>query len=322
MADGIEVRLYTKEDHDRWDRFVESSNNGTIFHLQNFMDYHDEGKFDFHHLIFEKDSNIFAVLPGQLKDGVFKSPMGASFGGFVTKDISYDTAAEIVEKFMEHAERNSFKEIYLTPPLAVYYDIMTQNIEYALLHREFDYHVHLYSSVVDLKRTYDLQHYDKKARNAVKKAVKSGLTVEIENDFDTFYPILLENKMKFNLAPTHTLDELKRIDELLPGKLKLFLARYEGKVIGGSLIFICNNKTLIDFYIAQDYSYQKFRPINLVLSEIIKWGHENGFEYFDIGVNQDTASTNPMDLNQPLVAFKYRMGARCVMRNTLYKKLG
>ncbi|MGA1792807.1 MAG: GNAT family N-acetyltransferase [Thermoplasmatota archaeon] len=319
MASGIEVRRYSEEDHERWDRFVRGSNNGTIFHEQQFLDYHPKGRFDFHHLIFEKDSNIFAVLPGLVKDGIFRSPAGASFGGFVTNDISYDTAEEIVDRFLEHARNNGIKEVYLTPPLSVYFDIVTQNIEYALLHRDFDYHVHLYSSVVDLRRTFDLEHYDKKARNAVRKAQKSGISVEIENDFDIFYPILLENKKKFNLAPTHALDELKRLDELLPGKLKLFLAKLDGKVIGGSLIFVCNERTLIDFYIAQDYTYQELRTINLVLHEVIRWGHENGFDYFDIGVNQDTASSNPMDLNQPLVAFKYRMGARCVMRNTLHK---
>ncbi|MBN1390530.1 MAG: GNAT family N-acetyltransferase, partial [Candidatus Thermoplasmatota archaeon] len=278
-------------------------------------------RFDFHHLIFEKDSNIFAVLPGQLRNGVFRSPSGASFGSFVTKDISYDTAEEIVDRFMDHAKDSGIKEIFLTPPLSVYYDVVTQNIEYALLHRGFDYEVHLYSSVVDLRRTFDLEHYDKKARNAVRKAMKSNIKVEIENDFDTFHPILVENKKKFNLAPTHTLDELKRLDGLFPGKMKLFLAKLEGKVIGGSLIFVCNDRTLIDFYIAQDYAYQELRTINLVLHEVIRWGHENGFIYFDIGVNQDTASSNPMDLNQPLVAFKYRMGARCVMRNTLHKRM-
>ncbi|MCK5773819.1 MAG: GNAT family N-acetyltransferase, partial [Thermoplasmata archaeon] len=77
MSDEIEVKLYEEADRERWDRFVEGSNNGTIFHMQRFLEYHDVGKFDFHHLIFEKDSNIYAVLPGQLRDGVFRSPMGA-----------------------------------------------------------------------------------------------------------------------------------------------------------------------------------------------------------------------------------------------------
>jgi hypothetical protein len=123
------------------------------------------------------------------------------------------------------------------------------------------------------------------------------------------------------MDPTHTLEELKRIDQLLPGRLKLFLAKMEGKIIGGSLIFICNENALIDFYIAQDYDYQEFRPINRVLHEIIRWGHDNGYRYFDIGVNQDTASDNPMDLNEPLIAFKYKLGARCILRTTLHLRM-
>jgi len=322
MSSDLQVKIYDDSDKERWDAFVGSSNNGTIFHLQKFLDYHEPGKFDFHHLIFEKDRNIFAVLPGQLKDGFFKSPMGASFGGFVLKDISYDTVTEIVDLFLEHARNNGFREIDLTHPLMIYSRIFTQNIDYALLHRGFKHHVDLYSSVVDLRTHYDLEHYDKKARNAVRKAIRSGVEVEIDNDFDAFYPILVENKRKFDMAPTHTLEEIRRIDELLPGKLKLFLVKKDGKIVGGSLIFICNDRTLIDFYIAQDYSYQEFRPINLVLHEIIKWGHEKGYRYFDIGVNQDTASDNPMDLNEPLIAFKYRLGARCILRTTLHKKVG
>ncbi len=229
MSNPMQVRLYRKDDSEKWDEFVNGSNNGTIFHLQRFLDYHKPGKFDFHHLIFEKESNFFAVLPGQLKDGIFKSPMGASFGGFVSNDISYDRITEIVDAFLDHARENDFREIYLTHPLLVYYKTFTQNFDYALLHRGFDHHVHLYSSVVDLKQTYDMDHYDKKARNAIRKAMKSGLKVEIDNDYDTFYPILVENKKKFNLAPTHTLDELKRIEELLPGKLKLFLVKKDGR---------------------------------------------------------------------------------------------
>jgi hypothetical protein len=321
MSARMEVKLYEESDRERWDSFIEGSNNGTIFHLQKFLDYHEPGKFDFHHLVFEKDSNIFAVLPGQLRDGIFKSPMGASLGGFVSNDISYDRTTEIVEAFLRHSRDYDFQEVYLTHPLLVYYKTFTQNFEYALLHREFDYHVHLYSSVVDLKETYDLAHYEKSARNAIRKAEKSGLEVTIDNDFDKFYPILIENKKKFNLKPTHTLDELKRIDDLLPGRLKLFLAKKDDDVIGGSLIFICNDNTIIDFYIAQNYDFQEYRPINMVLHEIINWGRKNGYSHFDIGVNQDTASSNPMDLNEPLVAFKYRMGAKCVLRSTLHKRM-
>lgn len=315
------VKMYNEKYKEKWDKFVNESNNGTIFHLQQFLAYHDSNKFNFHHLIFEQDGNIIALLPGELKNGIFKSPMGASFGGFVTKHISYSKIEKIVITFLNYCKDNNINEIYLTHPVISYNKIITQDLDYALLYHGFEYKHHLYSSVINLERTYNLEHFEKKARNAVRKAQKMGVEVIINNDFDSFYPILVENKKKFKLSPTHTLEELKRLDSLLPGKIKLFLALKDDIVLGGSLIFICNDVSIIDFYIAQDYSHQQYRPINIVLFQIIRWANENGYRYFDIGVNQETSDPNPMALNRTLVSFKATFGANCLFRSTLYKKI-
>ena len=40
------------------------SNNGTMFHLQRFFEYHVPGKFKFNHLIFLENDQIAAVLGG------------------------------------------------------------------------------------------------------------------------------------------------------------------------------------------------------------------------------------------------------------------
>lgn len=317
----ITVKRYDEDQEKEWDDFVSSSNNGTIFHLQKFLSYHPEGRFDWHHLIFEKKGHVVALLPGELKDNKLKSPAGASFGGFVTQDISYDSIEEIVTTFLRYCKRKKVKEIYLTPPPIVYSRFMTMNIDYALMYHGFRYEKHLYSSVVNLRKMNDLYDFDKRARNAIRKAERSGVEIFINEDYESFYSILVENKKKFNLSPTHTLKELETLKQLLPDMLKLFLAYKDGILVGGSLIFICNSKTLIDFYIALDYKYQEYRPINEVLYKIIKWGRENNYEYFDIGVNQDTASDNPMDLNKSLVSFKASMGARCFFRSTFHYRM-
>ncbi|MEJ2356253.1 MAG: hypothetical protein P8Y62_10240 [candidate division WOR-3 bacterium] len=72
--DDIKVDKYRPEIKDNWDNFVEKSNNGTIFHKIQFLDYHPPDRFNFHHLIFHKQSNPIAVLPGLLNNGVFKHP--------------------------------------------------------------------------------------------------------------------------------------------------------------------------------------------------------------------------------------------------------
>jgi len=93
---------YDEELHKKlWDSFVLSSMNGTVFHTHQFLAYHREGKFDFHHLLFFHGKRLVAVFPGGFSNGgkIYESPMGASYGSFVTEDISADIALGIVSAF-------------------------------------------------------------------------------------------------------------------------------------------------------------------------------------------------------------------------------
>ncbi|MFN3307046.1 MAG: GNAT family N-acetyltransferase, partial [Candidatus Kapaibacteriota bacterium] len=135
-------KIEVKEFHEGlkviWDNFVEKSNNGTIFHLQSFLNYHPKGKFNFHHLMFYENNKIVALLPGGIIDGkIFWSPVGASYGSLVTEDISFEKALQLVDTMMEYFDRNGFKEIYLIPPPIIYNKKITQHLEYAMLYRRF-----------------------------------------------------------------------------------------------------------------------------------------------------------------------------------------
>ena len=68
----MDIIKYSEEWKERWDEFVLNSNNGTMFHLQKFFDYHTPGKFKFDHLIFLKKNKIVALLPGRLLDGHYE----------------------------------------------------------------------------------------------------------------------------------------------------------------------------------------------------------------------------------------------------------
>ena len=99
----VEIISYTEKYREAWDRFVLQSNNGTMFHLQRFLDYHAPEKFRFHHLLFVEKGKIVAVLPGRFKDGIFESPIGASYGSIVIDDIPFARVMELVSCFLDYA---------------------------------------------------------------------------------------------------------------------------------------------------------------------------------------------------------------------------
>ncbi len=320
--DKIEIVPYENNYATEWDNFIDGSNDGTIFHKIKFLEYHQKGKFNFHHLIFKKGSRIISVLPGGLSGGVFKSPVGASFGSFVTSNIALSEANEIIKLFVDYCKEHEIEEIFVTPPPVVYQKVINNSVEYAMLYNGFKYCSHLYSSVVDIRSSKGniLNLFDKRARNDVSKARRKGVKIKISDNFNDFYPILLDNKEKFKVVPTHTLDELKRINELLPNSIKLFMAYVEDKPIGGILTFLTNSKTILDFYTAHYYDYRSYSPVIYLLYRILQWVLKNNYEYFDYGVSMNTSSSNPMEPSWNLIYFKESISAFGCLRNTLNLK--
>ena len=63
----LKIERYRVSNANQWDKFVLSSNNGTIFHLKQFLSYHPEERFIDHSLVIIRREKIFSVLPAAEK---------------------------------------------------------------------------------------------------------------------------------------------------------------------------------------------------------------------------------------------------------------
>ena len=319
----MEIRKYTENWRDAWDSFVLESNNGTLFHLQQFLEYQPPEKFSFNHLMFFEKDRLVAVLPGMLEKRLFESPIGASFGSIVTPDIKFSTALELVTTLLAYGERNGIDEFLLTSAPPIYEKFPNQNLDFALLWKGFRYNVHYISSAIKLPRGGAiLERFQSTVRNNVRKAMRNDdLRVEINERYDQFYPILEQNLSKHASKPTHSYDDLQKLRTLLPESLRLFMVYNKNKPIAGSLVFLCNDRVALCFYNMLLYEYAQFKPIHRVLYEVVTYASEHGYQYVDLGVSQDTSAENPMTPNLSLIAFKESFDAKTIMRNTLHIKL-
>jgi hypothetical protein len=165
-----------------------------MFHLQKFFDYHTPGKFKFDHLIFLEKGNIVALLPGTItKDNIFESPVGASYGSIVTKDIKFADAMEVVSALLDYSKKNGIKELVLTAAPMIYETHPNQNLDFAMLWQGFSYSLHYISSAIKLDKNIDiLERFAPTVRRNVRKTMKDfNLRVEINERYDEFYPILM-----------------------------------------------------------------------------------------------------------------------------------
>ncbi|GJQ62190.1 MAG: hypothetical protein SCALA702_12430 [Melioribacteraceae bacterium] len=320
----MQIIPYTKEWKERWDNFVLESNNGTMFHMQKFFDYHKPGRFSFNHLMIVEKGKLIGVLPGAIVDDmVYESPIGASYGSIVLKDLKFADTLEVVDTLIEYGKKEGFKEFLLTSAPNIYEKVQNQNLDFALLWRGFNYDLHYISSAIKLDPDTDfISRCSQTIRRNIRKSLKNeNIRVEINDRYDEFYPILLDNKSRHNVKPTHSLEDLYKLAELLPDNLKLFMVYLNDKPIAGSSMFLGNDQVAICFYNMLLYDYAEYKPIQRVMYEVVKYSTEQGYKYVDIGVSQDTSADNPMTPSMSLIEFKEKFDAKTTMRNTFRLKL-
>lgn len=318
----IKIRRTSEDDRNCWTDFVQRSNNGTIFHLPDFLEYHPADRFRNHHLIAEDSSGMVSVIPGALterNDGIwFRSYPGASYGGPVLTDsMGLRKTEKLVDSLIDYCRVQGWTGIEMTPPPIAYYRRPHNYLEFSLIKRGFGYRKRELTAVIDLNRLGEELRlgFRSSALRGVKKAQKSGLEVEENWDFARFYPVLESNlQQRHDVSPTHTLEELEKLRKLLGNeRIRQFTAVLDGEVLAGMVMFHCNPRVTLAFYISHDQEHQSLRPVNLVYMEVIRWAKQMGYHYMDLGT-----FTLDMEVNYGLCRFKESFSARGIFRNTLY----
>lgn len=306
-----------------WEEFLLESANGTIFHSHRFFAYHQAERFRHHHLIFRMRNKIRGIFTGAEfsgPDGLeLRSHPGASYGGFaVRKNADFEDCYGLVEALVDYCRNAGFKSVHMTPTPIIYYDVPHQGVEFAL--DRFGFHV----SRCELTQSVDvntlapnaIDSLVDKTRNACRQAVKKGVIYEesvpltVEN-LTVFHEMLVENRKRLGVTPTHTLEELIRLSLLIPDKLHLAFSTIDNKRIAGLLHFICNSKVVILFYVCHDRTMQEYKPGAFLLGNTLNWVRSAGYTELDFGI-----STVRGEPNRGLLKFKENFCTRSFLRNT------
>ncbi len=320
----IEIKKYIKEQSDIWEKIVKTANNGTIFHTRKFLSYHPPGRFIDHSLVIYKKDKPYILFPAAEReiDGkrFLVSHPGTSYGSFVTPlELPFANSYQSVEVLMKYAKAQRFDGIRLTPPPTIYNKRLSNYIEFALLQHGFTYLKREVSSILFLENTVEqnLDKFKASHKRAVRKAIKEGIVIRESDKFDEFYTILKNNlKIRHDVTPTHTLDELLKLKTFFPDDIKLFGAFLNNKMVAGVVNFICTQDVVLAFYISHDEKFQETRALNLLFYSIFDWAIKNEFKVFDFGIF--TVNEDP---NFGLARFKENFGASGMFRDTFERIL-
>jgi hypothetical protein len=129
-----------------------------------------------------------------------------------------------------------------------------------------------------------LKSFSSNRRTNVRAAIKRGVevaTATTREDFWTYYEIYLEWCGRKNLLPS-SFEVLAEAFSLTENR-RLFLARYEGKVIAGVVIRLCP-KGMIEY--AANCSIKenlKLKPNDLLHWHVIEWACREGYSSYSLG---------------------------------------
>jgi hypothetical protein len=271
----VRVERYQPELHrDLWERFISASANGNLFQTRRFLEYHPDGRFQDHSLLFRRDADLVAVAAGEAANDAWSSHRFTSHGGIAVRShLSAGEALDIVHALLFYAGEQGWKRLSMryVPDVLAEDSFMTLIWALAILRfvedsRELTWcMVPRFSSEEEM-----LNAYHESARRAIKKAQKENLVVRETNDFSFFWHLLTRTLLtRFAVEPTHSLAEIERLCTLCAGEIRLHgVYDKRERMIAGAVIFDVSRNASHCFYFAQNYDFQRSRPMALLMHRL------------------------------------------------------
>ncbi len=310
-------------DNDGYKDFIlEQSENGTVFHLPEFLNYHNDIFFadtEKYLIKFIKDNKVIAGISGVLKveddQKCFISPFGASYGGLVVKaDLDYHEY-EIIYDLLIKFLRTIVHCVKITGTSA-FHSRMNKSIynDYILLAKGFNV---LKSDLLLVHELDDneklVKRLDKKTATELKQPLNNhNLDLQVTGGVEELtYDLLLSSQERLGSKPTHTLEELNRIESLVPGTIHSFNIQHSGKLVAGIICFRTNKNVLNSFYIFDGLDARAVKANHFSYYNVLKWARENNYKYLDFG-----PSSFGYIPNYPLIKFKEKFDSKPFLRNS------
>lgn len=318
----LKIKQFSSKYLKEWNKFLSISNNGTLFHNKIFLSYHIDRRFRDHSLMIYYKNILVALFPAviQKRGRVFSHP-GTSYGGFVIKSrVSFSILNELINSVGLYYKRKKMKSIFIINTPKIYYRLYHDSLNYLLRWNGYQQKEMYISHAVDLSCNKINLLLNKRKQRYVKNSMLNIRFVNSKN-FKSFYKLLVLNKKKYNSRPTHSLEELIKLKNLFPEKIKLFLSNDCGVVVGGSLLFYTNKKSCLVFYNVVCDKYRNSQLSTLQLYNCMQVAKRGGFDIIDFGVSHSPEKKNPLEPKFSLIKFKEQFGAFGVTRTCYEKEL-
>jgi len=271
----MEICLYTEKDFSIWERFIQSVEESTHYHQIGWKKIIEKsfGHRTFYLLALD-GKELKGILPLVLiKNRLFNQSLVSlpflNYGGICAENG--EAQRLLLEGAINLLRELNIKCLELRHRYKTKLQLVTKE-EKATLTLKLDQNPeNLWKSL------------DPKVRNQVRKAIKSGLIVKrggLEY-LNEFYECLAINMRDLG-SPVHSKEFFRNILVEFSDSVSIFVVCLNSQVIGGAFTLSFKDSLEVPWASAKR-EYFFLCPNNLLYWEMIKYGCERGFRYFDFG---------------------------------------
>lgn len=302
----MEIRRYRREDKELWNSFVSKARNATFLFDRNYMDYHDD-RFDDNSFMFYHKGKLKAVLPANVAGDTLYSHQGLTYGGLLLdKKATVEDVLECFDSMNSWLRENGISKVVYKALPWIYQQYPSEEDLYALT---WKCKAQLISRDISSSIVIDNKlKFAESRKSGIRKALSLNIEVGESNDVDGFWHILEDNLgNRYNAKPVHTANEMKLLMSRFPNNIKLYVAKMNGEIVGGTLIYV-TPQVVHTQYISASVEGKKHGALDLLFDYIINKVYAN-CRYFDFGKSTEQGGAY---LNEPLIFQKEGFGGRGV----------
>lgn len=302
----MEIRRYRREDKELWNSFVSKARNATFLFDRNYMDYHAD-RFDDNSFMFYHKGKLKAVLPANVAGDTLYSHQGLTYGGLLLdKKATVEDVLECFDSLNSWLRENGISKVVYKALPWIYQQYPSEEDLYALT---WKCKAQLISRNIASTIVIDNKlKFAESRKSGIRKALSLNIEVGESNDVDGFWHVLEDNLgNRYNAKPVHTANEMKLLMSRFPNNIKLYVAKMNGEIVGGTLIYV-TPQVVHTQYISASVEGKKHGALDLLFDYIINKVYAN-CRYFDFGKSTEQGGAY---LNEPLIFQKEGFGGRGV----------
>ena len=302
----MEIRRYRREDKELWNSFVSKARNATFLFDRNYMDYHAD-RFDDNSFMFYHKGKLKAVLPANVAGDTLYSHQGLTYGGLLLdKKATVEDVLECFDSLNSWLRENGISKVVYKALPWIYQQYPSEEDLYALT---WKCKAQLISRNIASTIVIDNKlKFAESRKSGIRKALSLNIEVGESNHVDGFWHVLEDSLgNRYNAKPVHTASEMKLLMSRFPNNIKLYVAKMNGEIVGGTLIYV-TPQVVHTQYISASVEGKKHGALDLLFDYIINKVYAN-CRYFDFGKSTEQGGAY---LNEPLIFQKEGFGGRGV----------